>query len=135
MQKIWLTLMGAAVIFALAGCSKDALWQGAYEGDQDRVNWELLWHRDRINELDQARQWTPLQYAISNSYGDMAALLLKKGADPDIQSGDGRIALDFTDDVENSLMRQFIVDRIKQMLAQREAEQSESVVATAESTP
>ncbi len=135
MQKIWLTLTGAAVIFVLAGCSKDALWQGAYEGDQDRVNWELHWHHDRINELDQAKQWTPLQYAISNSYGDMAALLLKKGADPEVRSGDGRTARDFADDVENSIMRQFIVDRIDQTLAQRNAEQSESVVATAESTP
>ena len=127
-HKPW-TIAGIfSVVVLIGGCSNQTIWQAAASGNQDRVNWVLLWEPKQINQLDPERQWTPLQHAIANSYGDMAQLLLEKGADPDATSWDGRTARSFTVEVKSDIMRQFILDRLDDAIVRRE-EQAESAIA------
>ena len=121
MRSRWNTLTVLAMVGTFGGCNSKSIWQAAYAGDQDTVNSILFWDKffktDKVNQIDEARQWTPLHYAINNSYGDMAVLLLDKGADPRIVSGDGRTARQFAEQVSNDLMRNFILSRVDDVLA------------------
>ena len=127
-HKRWTTLVILCAVALISGCSSQTIWQAAASGDQDEVDWVLFWNPKLINQLDQEKQWTPLQHAIANSYGDMAALLLEKGADPNATSWDGRTARGFAVEVKNDIMRQFILDHIDETIVRRE-EEAESAIA------
>ena len=131
-KKWWALVVLTAVVGVLAGCTSNSIWEAAQKGDQGHAGWVLFWEPEMIDELDPQTQWTPLQHAIENSYGDMVAKLLAKGADPDVKSGDGRTAWDFANEVPNDIMRSFILDSMRQTVAKRQADAQSETVATAD---
>lgn len=129
MRRTWLTLAALGLGFALGGCNRTTIWEAAHRGDTESARWIAHRHPEQIDQLDEKNQWTPVQWAIANSYGETAAELLKHGADPNIQSGDGRTARDFASEVPNEIMQKFIFDSIDGAIARREAEASREAFA------
>lgn len=53
--------------------------------------------------------WTPLFHALAEGNGDVAVLLVKYGADPDLEAADGSKAIDFA---VNDQVKQYFVHNI-----------------------
>ncbi|MDD5249476.1 MAG: ankyrin repeat domain-containing protein [Rhodocyclaceae bacterium] len=67
-----------------------ALMHAAWKGRKEAVRW-LLAHGARVER--EARQWTALHYAVFAGHGEVADLLLERGADINARSPNGSSVL------------------------------------------